>query len=118
MRIVQLTSTETPGYQGFSPRPTPELIATYKIPKGGEALFIGKALDRDRAVDESGRQIAVFGRVGARPFNRDEMDKMYLHNKKVWKVSDRETDALYQKRPWQEPPKPDVGGVGPKLPPP
>ena len=36
MRVVQLTSPETPGNDGFSPRPTPKLIATFKIPKGGE----------------------------------------------------------------------------------
>src|SRR6202021_3516113 len=42
MRIVQLTSPETPGNDGFSPRPTPRLIATYKIPKGGEALALSK----------------------------------------------------------------------------
>src|SRR5205814_1447605 len=62
MRIVQLTSPETPGNQGFSPRPTPHLIATYKIPEGGEAVNICRALDRDRAVDEAGNQIGVFGR--------------------------------------------------------
>ena len=65
LRVVQLTSPETPGNDGFSPRPTPELIATYKLPHGGHALAISKGLDRDRAVDESGNQIAVFGRVGA-----------------------------------------------------
>ena len=62
MRVVQLTSPETPGNDGFSPRPTPELIATYKLPEGGEALAIAKGVDRDRAVDESGNQI-----VGVRP---------------------------------------------------
>jgi hypothetical protein len=33
-------------------------------------------MDRDRAVDESGNQIAVFGRVGARPLNRQEVLRM------------------------------------------
>jgi len=42
---------------------------------------------------------------------------MYLHNKKIWKVSNKETDAMYEKRPWKELPKPDAGGPGPKLPP-
>ena len=32
LRVVQLTSPETPGNDGFSPRPTPQLIATYKMP--------------------------------------------------------------------------------------
>src|SRR5262249_52296749 len=60
LRVVQLTSPETPGNQGFSPRPTPCLVATYKLPHGGHALNVGRALDRDRAVDESGNQIGVF----------------------------------------------------------
>jgi hypothetical protein len=90
LRVIQLTSAETPGSAGFSPRPTPQLIATYKLPKEGEALAISKGVDRDRAVDESGNQIAVFGRVGARPLNREEQLKMYLRegHKEVWKVSD------------------------------
>jgi hypothetical protein len=48
---------------------------------------IGRALDRDRAVDEAGNQIGVFGRLGARPLNK-EQQKMYLHGGKVWKVCD------------------------------
>ena len=54
LRVVQLTSPETPGNDGFSPRPTPELIATFPIPKGGEALAISKGLDRDRASMRAG----------------------------------------------------------------
>ncbi|MFL5245589.1 MAG: hypothetical protein ACJ8FY_26130 [Gemmataceae bacterium] len=92
LRIVQLTSPETPGNDGFSPRPTPELIATYKLPEGGHALAIAKALDRDRAVDESGNQLSVFGRVGARPMNKEEQERMYLRNGKVWKASDEPKD--------------------------
>ncbi|MEO8434761.1 MAG: hypothetical protein ABI596_07685 [Pyrinomonadaceae bacterium] len=75
LRVLQLTSPETmPNYAGFSPRPEPKLIATFKTK--GEALAISKGLDRDRAVDESGNQIAVFGRRGARPFNLEEMMRM------------------------------------------
>src|SRR5215471_15197569 len=75
LRILQLTSPETvPEYAGFSPRPRPVLIATFKTK--GEALAISKGLDRDRAVDESGNQIAVFGRRGARPFNYEEIVRM------------------------------------------
>jgi hypothetical protein len=75
MRILQLTSPETMStYAGFSPRPEPQLIAIYKTK--GEALAISKALDRDRAVDESGNQVAVFGRRGARPFTFDEVQRM------------------------------------------
>jgi len=38
---------------------------------------LSKGLDRDRAVDESGNQLAVFGRRGARPFRLDEMQKLF-----------------------------------------
>jgi hypothetical protein len=90
MRVVQLTSPETmPEYAGFSPQPQPTLIATFKTK--GEALAISKPLDRDRAVDESGNQISVFGRRGARPFNFDEMLRMLRVNDGTgdwFKVSD------------------------------
>jgi hypothetical protein len=79
LRILQLTSPETmPEYAGFSPRPRPELIATFKTK--GDALAISKGLDRDRAVDESGNQISVFGRRGARPFTYDEILRMLRTN--------------------------------------
>jgi hypothetical protein len=79
LRILQLTSPETmPEYAGFSPRPKPVLIASFKTK--GEALGISKGLDRDRAVDESGNQVAVFGRRGARPFNYEEIIRMLKTN--------------------------------------
>ena len=91
MRILQLTSPETmPEYAGFSPRPRPVLIATFKT--RGEALGVSKPLDRDRAVDESGNQISVFGRRGARPFTYEEMLRMLRTNdgKGDWfRVQDR-----------------------------
>lgn len=100
LRVVQLTSAETPGNDGFSPRPTPMLVASYKLPKDGHALAIAEGVDRDRAVDESGNQIAVFGRIGARPLNREEQQKLYLRNGKVWKVSDDPFDeSVYRRRP-------------------
>jgi hypothetical protein len=95
LRVIQLTSPETPGNYGFSPRPTPRLIATSKLPRDGEAHAIAKGLDRDRAVDESGNQIAVFGRVGARPLNHEEQRKMYYRNGQVWRVSDDPYDPQY-----------------------
>jgi hypothetical protein len=89
LRVVQLTSPETPGSSGFSPRPTPELVATFPIPKEGHALCISEGVDRDRAVDESGNQIAVFGRVGARPLSLADQKKMYLRpNGSPWTVFD------------------------------
>ena len=87
LRVLQLISAnETPGAFGFSPRPEPKLIATYKT--RGAALSISKGLDRDRAVDESGHQVAVFGRRGARPFNLQEMQRMFLRDGQVWSVND------------------------------
>jgi hypothetical protein len=91
LRVLQLTSAETPGSPGFSPRPYPRLIANHKLPHG-EALAISEALDRDRAVDESGNQISVFGRVGARPLNLDEQRRMYLHHGRLWMVTDNPAD--------------------------
>ncbi|MEO8649691.1 MAG: hypothetical protein ABI539_11050, partial [Acidobacteriota bacterium] len=75
MKVLQLTDPETMSeYAGFSPRPRPVQIAAFKTK--GEALSISKGLDRDRAADESGNQIAVFGRRGARPFRFDEISRM------------------------------------------
>lgn len=95
LRIVQLSSPQNPGNDGFSPRPNPRLIATYKVPHHGKVLSVGKPLDRDRAVDESGHQIGVFGRVGARPLNAEEQRKMYMKDGQVWKVSDDPKDPIY-----------------------
>jgi hypothetical protein len=87
LRILQMTDPETmQTYAGFSPRPEPKLIAWMKTK--GPALAISKGLDRDRAVDESGNQLAVFGRRGARPFNLAEMQRMYMLDGKVFNVSD------------------------------
>jgi hypothetical protein len=78
MRVVQIFSPgDNPNYLGFSPAPTPKLIATYKTK--GPALAISKAVDRDRAVDESGNQLSVFNRRGSRPFNLEEMRKLFVH---------------------------------------
>ena len=53
------------------------------------ALSLSKALDRDRAVDETGGQIAVFGRLGSRPFRLDEQQKLYLDPEgRPWTVHD------------------------------
>jgi hypothetical protein len=93
LRIVQLTSPETMAtYAGFSPRPQPQLIATFKTK--GAALAVSKALDRDRAVDESGNQIAVFGRRGARPFTFAEMQRTLRSNEgqgSIFTVTDEPT---------------------------
>ena len=85
LRVLQILSPEdSQDSYGFSPRPTPKLIATYRT--RGPALSVSKGTDRDRAVDESGNQIAVFGRRGARPFTRDEAARLYLHDGKPFTV--------------------------------
>ena len=90
LQILQLTSPETMAtYAGFSPAPQPQLIATFKTK--GPAIAISKGLDRDRAVDESGNQVAVFGRRGARPFTLEEMQRLYLSNGKLRTVLDTST---------------------------
>ncbi|MGH9742267.1 MAG: hypothetical protein ACRD51_07935, partial [Candidatus Acidiferrum sp.] len=80
LRILQIVSPwdDPSHFSGFSPRPTPKLIATART--RGPALAISKGIDRDRAVDESGNQLAVFGRRGARPLDRSEMQRLYLHS--------------------------------------
>src|SRR4029077_11205919 len=76
MRVVQLISPDTvPGAQGFSPRPNPKLIATYRTK--GEANCVSRGLERDRVVDETGQQTVVFGRRGSRPFHLDEIARFY-----------------------------------------
>jgi len=80
LRILQIVSPwdDAAHFSGFSPRPTPKLIATART--AGPALAISKGIDRDRAVDESGNQLAVFGRRGARPLDRAEMQRLYMHS--------------------------------------
>ena len=87
LKVVQLFSPpDNPAFGGFSPRPTPKLIARYRT--HGPALALSKGIDRDRAVDESGNQLAVFGRRGARPFNRQEMERMYLRDGALFTVTE------------------------------
>ncbi|MDG2242110.1 MAG: hypothetical protein P8L66_01315, partial [Rhodospirillaceae bacterium] len=49
-------------------------------------------------VDESGNQIAVFGRLGSRPFTQEEQHKLYLNKSdNPWFVSDEiDLDAFVQ----------------------
>jgi hypothetical protein len=93
LKVLQLTSPELqPKFYGFSPEPRPKLIAWRgtKTP----ALALSRPLERDRAVDETGHQIAVFGRIGSRPFTADEMQELYLSgspgdpDRSVWTVED------------------------------
>jgi len=77
LKVLQLTDPErVPGLYGFSPVVKPTVISWRKL--SGPAVAISKALDRDRAVDETGHQVSVFGRIGSRPFNLEEMRKLYI----------------------------------------
>ena len=86
LRVLQMTApNRTEGLWGFSPEPQPELIATYKTK--GAAMALSKGLDRDRAVDESGNQLAVFGRLGARPMRLEEMQRLYMRDGRLYTVT-------------------------------
>lgn len=89
MKVLQLTSPESQrNFYGFSPAPVPEMIAWARTPS--PAIALSKGIDRDRAVDETGGQMAVFGRLGSRPFTRPEMERLFMTRTGVpWKVSDK-----------------------------
>ncbi len=103
LKVLQLTSPDSqPNFYGFSPAPMPELVAWAKTKS--PAISLSKGLDRDRAVDETGGQMAVFGRLGSRPFTREEMERLFLTGGGVpWKVSDEPDMSAW------------VGGVGPRM---
>jgi hypothetical protein len=119
IRVIQLISpATTPGAQGFSPPPTPELIATYETP--GPAITLSKGADRDRAVDESGNQVSVFGRLGSRPFTRPEMERLFLRGGRLFVVDDAELPSgrrdfvrPYEPTPGFDPDAPQVQPVAP-----
>ena len=110
LRVVQLISAaETPGAQGFSPVPTPKLIATRKT--HGPAITLSKGMDRDRAVDESGNQVSVFGRLGSRPLTRAEMETLFLRDGEIFTATTnnpgKPTPFI---RPYEPPPGQVEGG--------
>jgi hypothetical protein len=88
LHVVELTAPDSvPGNLGFSPRPNPRLVGNYR--GAAEAIGISEGYRRDRAVDETGNQIAVFGRRGARPFNLQEAQRLFLRGgKTLWTVTD------------------------------
>jgi hypothetical protein len=89
MKVLQLTSPDSQrNFYGFSPSPVPEMIAWAKT--SSPAIALSKGIDRDRAVDETGGQMAVFGRLGSRPFTRPEMERLFMTRSGVpWKVTDK-----------------------------
>ncbi len=98
LKVLQLTSPSSqPNFYGFSPAPKPELIAWART--ASPALALSRGLDRDRAVDESGGQMAVFGRLGSRPFTRPEMERLFLTRRGIpYKVSDEADNSGWRAR--------------------
>jgi len=88
LKVLQLISPESQRkFYGFSPEPRPQLIASYATARA--ALSLSRGLDRDRAVDETGGQIAVFGRRGTRALSVAEQQRLYLDQAgEPWVVSD------------------------------
>jgi hypothetical protein len=88
LNVVQLTAPDTqPNFYGFAPEPRPQWIAY--CPTRHPAIALSRPLERDRAVDETGGQVAVFGRRGSRPFSLNEMRRLYLDPVgRPWFVSD------------------------------
>ena len=97
LKVLQLTSPASqPKFYGFSPAPKPELIAYY--PTQSPALSLSKGLDRDRAVDETGHQIAVFGRRGSGPLSLKDSQRLYLNpDGTPWFVE--KTDVRHRPKP-------------------
>ena len=104
LRVLQILSPwdDPAHFSGFSPRPSPKLIASART--RGPALAISKGIDRDRAVDESGNQLAVFGRRGARPLDLGEMQCLYLRNGRVYTVTDEPVERPHAVAPPPESP--------------
>lgn len=95
--VLQMISPDTvPEYAGFSPRPAPRVIAHRKT--HGPARAISKPLDRDRGADESGNQITVFNRIGARPMQLHELERMYLRDGRLYTVLDEAPPVQEERR--------------------
>ena len=59
------------------------------------ALSLSRGLERDRGVDETGGQVAVFGRKGSRPLSLDDMRKLYLDDEgRPWYVTNDPEQAV------------------------
>jgi hypothetical protein len=105
LRVLEIVSPwdDPAHFSGFSPRPSPKLIASAHT--HGPALAISKGIDRDRAVDESGNQLAVFGRRGARPLNRAEIRALYTHSSTgdPYAVTDQPVERLQSHRETAKP---------------
>lgn len=87
LRVIELLNpADGSQVRGFSPKPIPRLVATYS--DVGCAVSIARGMPRERAVDIDGNQIGVFGRRGGRPFNRQELRRMYIRDGLLYTVTD------------------------------
>ncbi|NRA96816.1 MAG: hypothetical protein HRU14_11480, partial [Planctomycetes bacterium] len=108
LKVVQLVSPgdgQPRSAFGWSPRPFPTTISQRRT--HAPALSVSKALDRDRAVDESGNQVSVFGRIGGRPMDLQERRRLYMRDGKVYRVSNKP-----DKEPVKSSASPASGGGG------
>jgi hypothetical protein len=92
LRVIQLLSpSDGSRVKGFSPDFAPRLVASY--PTDGPCLAVSRGIARDRYVDIDGNQIGVFGRRGSRPFDRQEIRRMYLRGGQLYTVTDQPMTA-------------------------
>ena len=100
--VISLVTPEDGGRSayGYAPEPRPKLVASYAT--AGPAMAVAKGLDRDRAADESGNQVVVFGRIGGRPFTRDEVRRFLLQGDKLYAPAD-EPPADWEAVPFGSP---------------
>ena len=70
--------------RGTTFNPEGLLNGAINITIGGNYAYI--SCDRDRAVDESGNQVSVFGRLGSRPSNLEEQ-RLYVRDGKIFTVT-------------------------------
>ena len=72
MKVKKSAHVEISGHTDNVGKPKANKALSQKRAQACRAYIISKGIDRDRAVDEDGNQLAVFGRRGARPFNGEE----------------------------------------------
>ncbi len=94
LKVIQLTSPDSqPNFYGFSPEPKPELIAWDRRRIAG-AGAVARASTATAPSTRPADQIAVFGRLGSRPFNLEEMERLFLKpDGTPWYVSDAVNDS-------------------------
>ena len=87
LRVLRMIGPAAgPGHLGFSPRPRPELIATYRT--DAPALAVAEGTKRDQAIDASGNQIGVGGRLGSHPLRQENLDRLLFRDGEIYTVTD------------------------------